>query len=61
MREKLLFLGMLVMSILYCVEVIPDKNFGTLNYIGIGIALITIIPWLISILVSVRKNKKDKK
>ena len=60
MREKLLFLGMLVMSVLYCIEVIPGGNFGIINYIGIAIAVITILPWLISILVSVRKKNKEK-
>ncbi len=60
MREKLLFLGMLVMSILYCIEAIGNGSFEVINYIGFGIALITIIPWLISILVSVRKKNKEK-
>ncbi len=60
MREKLLFLGMLVMSVLYCVEVIPGGKFEPLNYVGFAIALITIVPWLISILVSVRSKNKEK-
>lgn len=60
MREKLLFLGMLVMSVLYCIEVIPGGKFEMLNYIGFGIALITIVPWLLSIFLSVRKKSKEK-
>lgn len=60
MREKLLFLGMLVMSVLYCIEVIPGGKFVTLNYVGFGIALITIVPWLLSIFISLRKKSKAK-
>ena len=60
MREKLLFLGMLIMSVLYCVEVIPKGSFEALDYIGFGIAIITIIPWLLSILLSVRKKNRTK-
>lgn len=60
MREKLLFLGMLVMSVLYCVEVIPGGEFEAINYIGFAIALITIIPWLVSILISLRKKSRKK-
>ena len=60
MREKLLFLGMLIMSVLYCVEVIPKGSFGVTNYIGFGIAIITIVPWLVSILLSLRKKNKEK-
>ena len=43
-KEKILFLGMLVMSVLYCIEVIPDAPFGTLNYIGFAIAAVVLIP-----------------
>lgn len=60
MREKLLFLGMLVMSVLYCIEVIPGGKFVTLNYVGFSIALITIVPWLLSIFISLRKKSKAK-
>lgn len=60
MKEKLYFLGMLILSVLYCIEVIPEKNYGVLNYIAFVIVLITIIPWLISILISVKKKSKAK-
>lgn len=60
MREKLLFLGMLIMSVLYCVEVIGNGSFEIINYVGLGIALITIVPWLVSILISVRRKNKEK-
>ena len=60
MREKLLFLGMLVMSVLYCIEVIPKGSFEAANYIGFAIAIITIIPWLLSILFSISKKNREK-
>ena len=59
MREKLLFLGLLVMCILYYIEVIPGGNYSTLNIVGFIISAITIVPWLVSILISTKKKRKE--
>lgn len=58
MKEKLLFLGMLVMCILYYIEVIPGGNYSVLNWIGFVISAITLVPWLISILMGMRKKRE---
>ena len=60
MKEKILFLGMLVMSVLYCIEVIPDAPFGTLNYIGFAIAAVVLIPAAIGQVISIRKWLKNR-
>lgn len=60
MKEKLLFLGMLIMCVLYYIEVIPEGNFNTLNIVGFVISAITIVPWLISILVGLKKKREEK-
>lgn len=59
MREKLLFAGMLVMSVLYCIEVIQNGAPDVLNYIGLAIAFFTVVPWLISVVISIRRKKKE--
>lgn len=60
MKEKLLFLGMLIMCVLYYVEVLPTSNLSTLNIIGFVISAITIVPWLISMLVGYKKKREEK-
>lgn len=60
MREKLLFAGMLVMSVLYCIEVISNGEPGVLNYIGLALAFFTIVPWLVSVGVSISRKKKER-
>lgn len=59
MREKLLFVGMLAMCILYYIEVIPSGNFSTLNWIGFVISAITIVPWLVSLLIGCKKKRQE--
>lgn len=59
MREKLLFVGMLAMCILYYIEVIPNGNFSTLNWIGFVISAITIVPWLVSLLIGYKKKRQE--
>ena len=60
MKEKVLFLGMLVMSVLYCIEVIPNGPFGTLNYIGFAIAAVVLIPAAVGQALSIRKWLKNR-
>lgn len=59
MKEKLLFLGMLIMCVLYYIEVIPGGGFSVLNWVGFVISAITLVPWLLSILMS-HKKKREK-
>ncbi len=60
MREKLLFVGMLAMSFMYCLEVIPHGPYTTLNYIGFVIAAVTIIPWIISQVLAYKKWRRGR-
>lgn len=60
MREKLLFLGMLILSVLYWVEVVGAGSYEWYQYIGLAITVLTILPWLISILISQRKKSKER-
>lgn len=60
MKEKLLFLGMLVMCALYYIEVLPKGDITVLNWVGFVISAVTIVPWLISILKNQRKKDKKK-
>ena len=60
MREKLLFVGMLAMCVMYCLEVIPHQPYTALNYLGFAIAAITIIPWSISQAISWKRWRKSR-
>ena len=60
MKEKFLFLGMLAMSALYCIEVIPNAPFGTLNYVGFAIAAVVLIPTAVGQALSLRKWLKNR-
>ena len=48
------------MCVLYYIEVIPGGDFSTLNIVGFVISAITIVPWLISILVGLKKKREEK-
>lgn len=60
MKEKLLFIGLLILSVLYWIEVFGSDSYEWYQYAGLGITLVTVIPWLIGILVSLSKKGKDK-
>ncbi|MBP1573360.1 MAG: hypothetical protein J6A55_06125 [Oscillospiraceae bacterium] len=62
MKEKLLFLGLLILSVLYWVEVVPIRvgSYEWYQYLGLGITILTVVPWLISILVDTLKKRKAK-
>ena len=61
MKEKLLFLGLLVLSILYWIEVFSVKaTYEWYEYLGLAITLVTVIPWLIGILLRTMKKEKKK-
>ena len=59
-KEKILFLGMLVMSVLYCIEAIGNAPFGTLNYLGFAIAAVVLIPAAVSQAIGIRKWLKNR-
>lgn len=58
MKEKLLFLGMLIMCILYYIEVIPGGDFSALNWVGFVISALTLVPWLFSMLMNHKKKRE---
>ncbi len=62
MKEKLLFLGLLILSVLYWIEVVNLKvsSYEWYEYLGLGITVVTVLPWLISILVDVVKKRKNR-
>ena len=62
MKEKLLFLGMLILSVLYWIEVVPQISDGleALQYVGLAITVITVLPWLIGTYVAAHKKGKEK-
>lgn len=60
MKEKIYFVCTLFLAIMYCVEVIPKGNYNVANYIAFAIALVTIISWLLSILIAIKKKSKEK-
>lgn len=62
MKEKLLFLGLLILSVLYWIAVVNVKvnSYEWYEYLGLGITVVTVVPWLISILVDTIKKRKAK-
>lgn len=60
MKEKLVFLGTLIMCVLYYIEVIPGGDFNTLNIVGFIVSAIVIVPWLISMFINVKKKREHK-
>lgn len=62
MKEKLLFLGLLILSVLYWIAVVNPKvsSYEWYEYVGLGITLVTVIPWLLSILIDTVKKRKTK-
>lgn len=60
MKEKIYFVLTLILAILYCVEVLPKGSYSLTNYIAFGIALVTILSWLLSILFAIKKKQKEK-
>lgn len=62
MKEKLLFLGLLILSVLYWIAVVNPKvsSYEWYEYVGLGITLVTVIPWLCSILIDTVKKRKAK-
>lgn len=62
MKEKLLFLGLLILSVLYWIEVFSThiSTYEWYQYLGLAITIITVLPWLIGMLISERKKSKAK-
>ena len=62
MKEKLLFLGLLILSVLYWIAVVNPKvsSYEWYEYVGLGITLVTVIPWLLSSLIDTVKKRKTK-
>ncbi|MEG0933965.1 MAG: hypothetical protein RSJ41_00065 [Clostridia bacterium] len=60
MREKLLYTGFIALSALYVIEVFSHPGLGILQWIGLAIVVLGIIPWAISQFLALRKKKKAK-
>ncbi len=62
MKEKLLFLGMLILSVLYWIEVVSihDPSYEWYQLLGLAITVVTILPWLIATLIAARKKSRAK-
>lgn len=62
MKQKLLALGMLILSILYWIEVVDlhDPSYEWYQLVGLAITVLTLLPWLIATLLEARKKGKAK-
>ncbi len=62
MKEKLLFLGLLILSVLYWIAVVNPRvsDYEWYELLGLGITIVTVIPWLLSMLFGMVKKRKEK-